>query len=33
MGAIERDLALQLAWALVFGLAAWARFSTKDVLA
>ena len=31
--AIGRDLFLQLAWALVFGLAAWARFTTKDVLA
>jgi len=33
LGAIGRDLSLQLAWALVFGLAAWARFTTKDVLA
>ena len=32
-GAIERDLLLQLAWVVVFGLAAWARFTTKDVLA
>jgi ABC-2 type transport system permease protein len=30
---IQHDLFLQVAWALVFGLAAWARFTTKDVLA
>lgn len=30
---IEHDLLLQAAWALVFGLAAWARFTTKNVLA
>lgn len=30
---IQHDLFLQAAWALVFGLAAWARFTTKDVLA
>ena len=33
LGAIERNLFLQLAWVVVFGLAAWARFTTKDVLA
>jgi ABC-2 type transport system permease protein len=32
-GNIQRDLLLQLAWVIVFGLAAWARFTTKDVLA
>lgn len=32
-GGIERDLLLQVGWAAVFGLAAWARLSTKDVLA
>jgi ABC-2 type transport system permease protein len=30
---IQHDLFLQVAWVLVFGLAAWARFTTKDVLA
>jgi ABC-2 type transport system permease protein len=30
---IQHDLFLQVAWAVVFGLAAWARFTTKDVLA
>jgi ABC-2 type transport system permease protein len=30
---IQHDLFLQVAWALVFGFAAWARFTTKDVLA
>ena len=33
LNGIQHDLFLQLAWALVFGLAAWARFTTKDVLA
>jgi ABC-2 type transport system permease protein len=33
LGNIQHDLFLQVAWALVFGLAAWARFTTKDVLA
>jgi len=33
LSAIGQDLALQVAWILVFGLAAWARFTTKDVLA
>lgn len=33
LAGIRNDLLLQLAWALVFGLAAWARFTTKDVLA
>lgn len=33
LGGIRNDLFLQVAWALVFGLAAWARFTTKDVLA
>jgi ABC-2 type transport system permease protein len=33
LGAIERNIGLQLAWAAVFVLAAWARFTTKDVLA
>lgn len=33
LGTIERDLLLQLGWVVVFGLAAWARFTTKDVLA
>ncbi len=32
-GAIGSDLLLQLAWVVVFSLAAWARFTTKDVLA
>ena len=31
--AIERDLLLQVGWVAVFGAAAWARFTTKDVLA
>jgi ABC-2 type transport system permease protein len=31
--AIERDLILQVGWVAVFGAAAWARFTTKDVLA
>ena len=31
--AVGQDLALQAAWIVVFGLAAWARFTTKDVLA
>jgi hypothetical protein len=30
---IQHDLFLQVAWALVFGFATWARFTTKDVLA
>jgi ABC-2 type transport system permease protein len=33
LGGIQHDLFLQVAWVLVFGLAAWARFTTKDVLA
>lgn len=33
LGDVERDMAMQLAWVTVFGLAAWARFTTKDVLA
>lgn len=32
-GAIEADLLLQLCWAAVFVAAAWARFSTADILA
>jgi ABC-2 type transport system permease protein len=32
-GAIRHDLLLQLAYVAVFGSAAWARFTTKDVLA
>jgi ABC-2 type transport system permease protein len=31
--AIGKDLALQVAYMAVFGAAAWARFTTKDVLA
>jgi ABC-2 type transport system permease protein len=31
--AIGRDLLLQLGYAAVFGTAAWARFTTRDVLA
>ena len=31
--AIGRNLLLQLAYVIVFGSAAWARFTTKDVLA
>lgn len=33
LDAIRQDLFLQAAWGLVFGLAAWARLTTKDVLA
>jgi len=33
LSGIQHDLFLQVAWAVVFGLAAWARFTTKDVLA
>jgi ABC-2 type transport system permease protein len=33
LGAIAGDLLVQVGWIVVFGLAAWARFTTKDVLA
>lgn len=32
-GGIAEDLLVQVGWIVVFGLAAWARFTTKDVLA
>jgi ABC-2 type transport system permease protein len=32
-GAMRRDLLLQVGYVAVFGSAAWARFTTKDVLA
>lgn len=32
-GGIERDIALQVGYVAVFGAAAWARFTTRDVLA
>lgn len=33
LGGIERDLVLQVAWTAVFLVAAWARMTTRDVLA